>query len=145
MLWRGSLVGIFYKEEVSDMPIYEYRCPACEEEFERVLKFDQYKDPQDCPVCGVVANKLVSETSFVLKGDGWPGKEMRVKGQMATRRKKIGTKEKDHVSPKGGLALAPNVEGERTESWSDAQKLAASKGKDASSYEPVVQKEKQAR
>ena len=41
-----------------------------------------------------------------------------------------------------GGSLAPNVDGERVDSWSDAQKLAKSKGKSAESYEPLVQKEK---
>ena len=41
-----------------------------------------------------------------------------------------------------GITLAPNVSGERVESWADAQKLAASKGKDTSSYESLVRKER---
>jgi len=124
------------------LPTYEYRCPKCDAEFERILKFEQYRDPQECPECGAIADKMVSESSFVLKGDGWPGKELRVKDQMRTRRKKVGQKQKDHVAPKAGMKLAPNVDGECTDTWSEAQRLAKSKGKDASSYEPVVQQEK---
>ncbi len=39
------------------------------------------------------------------------------------------------------VTLAPNVDGERVDSWSDAQKLAKSKGKNADSYNALVQKE----
>lgn len=53
------------------MPIYEYRCPDCGHEFERL---QSYKDPAvtDCPSCGAgQVKKLISKTSFALKGGGW--------------------------------------------------------------------------
>lgn len=124
------------------MPNYEFECPKCGENFECILPFNQYKEPQDCPKCGVIADKLVSKSHFVLKGGGWPSKEMRVKSQMRSRRHRVAQKEKDHVAPGAGMTLVPNVGGERVDSWAEAQKLAASKGKDTSSYEPVIQKEK---
>ena len=125
------------------MPTYEYRCPDCAHDFEKILKSADCKVPQDCPECGTVADKQVSRTSFILKGDGWPGKNLRIKTQMGNRRKKLAQKERDHVAP--NLTLAPNVGGERTDSWKDAQGLARDKGLSAKSYDPVVQKEKQAR
>jgi putative FmdB family regulatory protein len=52
------------------MPIYEYRCSDCEQIFEEWLKtFDEA--PRSCPVCGGRADRIVSNTSFVLKGGGW--------------------------------------------------------------------------
>lgn len=52
------------------MPIYEYRCSDCEQIFEEWLKtFDEA--PRSCPVCGGHADRIVSNTSFVLKGGGW--------------------------------------------------------------------------
>ncbi len=53
------------------MPIYEYACPDCEHQFENIQKFS---DPllTECPKCGVdKLKKLVSATSFHLKGSGW--------------------------------------------------------------------------
>ncbi|MAY80527.1 MAG: transcriptional regulator [Deltaproteobacteria bacterium] len=54
------------------MPIYEYGCERCGHAFERLQKISD--DPiKDCPECegtGTV-KKLVSRTSFVLKGGGW--------------------------------------------------------------------------
>lgn len=52
------------------MPIYEYRCPECGAEFEKMQKISEGAPP--CPSCGhspVV--KKVSASSFVLKGSGW--------------------------------------------------------------------------
>jgi len=53
------------------MPIYEYRCESCGQELEKIQKFS---DPvlTDCPACGKsTLKKLVSASSFRLKGSGW--------------------------------------------------------------------------
>ena len=53
------------------MPIYEYACPDCGHRFEAMQKFSD--DPvRDCPSCKAQnVKKLISATSFVLKGGGW--------------------------------------------------------------------------
>lgn len=53
------------------MPIYEYRCPDCGHEFESMRRISD--DPlKECPECGKQeVKKLISRTSFVLKGGGW--------------------------------------------------------------------------
>ncbi len=53
------------------MPIYEYSCKACGAELEIRQKFAD--DPlTDCPECGSPSlERLVSTSSFALKGDGW--------------------------------------------------------------------------
>lgn len=53
------------------MPIYEYACPDCGHRFEAMQKFSD--DPiRDCPSCQASnVKKLISATSFVLKGGGW--------------------------------------------------------------------------
>ena len=53
------------------MPIYEYLCEKCEHEFEREQRITA--DPiKTCPKCkSRRVKKLISLTSFVLKGDGW--------------------------------------------------------------------------
>jgi putative FmdB family regulatory protein len=52
------------------MPIYEYRCDKCGKEFEEWQKFS---DPviDVCRDCGGKARRLISQSSFVLKGTGW--------------------------------------------------------------------------
>src|SRR5262245_23735413 len=53
------------------MPIYEYRCDKCEREFEAEQRITD--DPlRSCPHCrSRKVRRLISQTSFVLKGSGW--------------------------------------------------------------------------
>ncbi len=52
------------------MPIYEYSCDKCGNVIERIQKFS---DPllTDHEDCGGALTKLISQSSFQLKGDGW--------------------------------------------------------------------------
>jgi len=53
------------------MPIYEYACPDCGHKFDEIQKFS---DPAItlCPKCAQGnVKKLISQTSFILKGGGW--------------------------------------------------------------------------
>lgn len=52
------------------MPIYEYNCQDCKQIFEDWQK-DYEERELPCPVCGGPATRLISSTSFVLKGGGW--------------------------------------------------------------------------
>lgn len=52
------------------MPIYEYKCRKCGKQFEA---FQGITDPElkNCRFCKGRVNKLVSLSSFSLKGSGW--------------------------------------------------------------------------
>jgi putative FmdB family regulatory protein len=53
------------------MPTYEYLCESCENEFETEQRIS---DPPKatCPACGSAGtHRLISHSSFVLKGSGW--------------------------------------------------------------------------
>lgn len=54
------------------MPIYEYRCNKCEATDEVLQKVSD-PAPEECPSCGTKKSmeKLISQTSFQLKGGGW--------------------------------------------------------------------------
>lgn len=53
------------------MPFYEYECRACGHAFEEFQKITD-KPVRTCPECGSRSlRKLISRTSFVLKGSGW--------------------------------------------------------------------------
>lgn len=52
-------------------PIYEYSCQSCDHKLEKMQKFS---DPEliDCPECNQPKlKKLISLSSFHLKGSGW--------------------------------------------------------------------------
>ncbi len=53
------------------MPIYEYQCPKCSHVFEEWLNTSESENPQPCPKCQSQSQRIVSQTSFVLKGSGW--------------------------------------------------------------------------
>ena len=64
------------------MPVYEYRCNACNIQFELRQKFSD--PPADlCPTCGGTVCKMVSAASFSLKGGGWYGDGYGVKAEPA--------------------------------------------------------------
>jgi putative FmdB family regulatory protein len=52
------------------MPIYEYQCQKCGKEFE---EWQRFSDPpvDKCHKCGGKASRLISQSSFILKGSGW--------------------------------------------------------------------------
>ena len=67
------------------MPIYEYQCKACGHHLEELQKVS---DPVlvTCPACGKAAlEKLVSHTSFQLKGTGWYATDFKGKGAKAPK------------------------------------------------------------
>jgi putative FmdB family regulatory protein len=52
------------------MPIYEYRCTKCGNEFEIFQSITDETIPK-CEACKGKAKRLISQSSFHLKGSGW--------------------------------------------------------------------------
>jgi putative FmdB family regulatory protein len=53
------------------MPVYEYACEKCGHEFEVSQRITD-EPVKTCPVCRArKVKRLISQTSFVLKGGGW--------------------------------------------------------------------------
>ncbi|MCS7163999.1 MAG: zinc ribbon domain-containing protein [Thermodesulfovibrio sp.] len=52
------------------MPIYEYECLLCHNIHEVIQKFNE-EPLKNCPICGGAVKKLISQSSFILKGSGW--------------------------------------------------------------------------
>lgn len=127
------------------MPFYEYKCPACEEAFERMLSMSRYDEPQACPACGETAKKVISAAEVIFKGDDWASKNGRIARQMADKNSRLGKKQDERKKEAPVSTLAPNVNGERVGSWAEAQSLAKSQGKDASTYAPKVAAEQAAK
>ncbi|HVK74041.1 MAG TPA: zinc ribbon domain-containing protein [Kofleriaceae bacterium] len=51
------------------MPVYEYRCNACGNDFEYEHRMSEKKTV--CERCGGELERLISRTSFAFKGGGW--------------------------------------------------------------------------
>lgn len=51
------------------MPQYEYECLDCSHKFVDIHKMSDPKPA--CTECGGKVKRLVSQSSFILKGDGW--------------------------------------------------------------------------
>lgn len=91
---------------VAPMPIYEYRCGECGKVLEVIQKFSD--DPlETCPECRGRLTKLISKTSFQLKGTGWyvtdyarkPESKPKTESTDSKTESKIGEKKTD-ASPK---------------------------------------------
>ena len=94
------------------MPIYEYRCEKCGE-FEHSQRIT---DPalQRCPTCKRKVRRLISNTSFQLKGSGWYVTDYARAGGGKDKEKK-GTKD-------GGGESTPSSSTSETSSKSESGK-----------------------
>ncbi len=82
------------------MPIYEYNCSKCGV-FEATQRITE--DPlEKCPTCRAKVQKLISSTSFQLKGTGWYVTDYgRGKGSNGDKQESNGSKEtSDSGKPK---------------------------------------------
>lgn len=128
------------------MPEYAFRCsvPECGAGFFKTLAIVNRNEAQTCPDCSAPATKIVAEgVGGVLRGDAWPGKNIRVKNQMHRRREAVGQREQVLKMDGPQFNLAPNVGGERVDSWDEAARLAASKGKSTDAYTKRALQDKQ--
>jgi putative FmdB family regulatory protein len=103
------------------VPIYEYQCPDCGHQFEQLQKISD-EPIRTCPRCNEMhVKKLVSQTSFVLKGGGWY---------------------KDHYGLKGGGGKSDSGESSSTPvaTSSSDKPAAASSDKPAAASTPTESK-----
>ena len=69
------------------MPIYEYRCEACEHQEEHLQKVSE-KPLTKCPACGKKTyKKLLSAAGFQLKGSGWYATDFKTTGKKPAEKK----------------------------------------------------------
>ncbi|MGD0281696.1 MAG: zinc ribbon domain-containing protein [Dissulfurispiraceae bacterium] len=93
------------------MPIYEYECLACRKTTEVMQKFSD-APLAECPECGGHLKKLISNTSFVLKGTGW------YKTDYAA--KPTGTEKKSTGNKDGGSKVGKDTGDTKSESKTDS-------------------------
>ncbi len=59
------------------MPLYEYKCKECEEEFEALVSFKNADAGTKCPSCSSEkTDRLISVFSAAVSGGGIPGVDM---------------------------------------------------------------------
>jgi len=104
------------------MPVYEYACEKCGHEFEASQRITD-EPIKVCPKCRARrVKRLISQTSFVLKGSGWYSDLYSSKGK-DKKEKSDSESTSDATS-----SSAPSSESKSTESKSDD---ASSKPKDS--------------
>lgn len=106
------------------MPIYAYRCTACEHAFDRLQKMSD-PDPENCPLCAAAAVKRqLTAPSFRLSGSGWYETDFKKDGD----RKRNLTEGGEGAKPETPAADKPTDAGK-----GDVGKGDAGKGKPAES------------
>lgn len=99
------------------MPIYEYACSSCGSVIEVMQKMSD-RPLRKCRKCSGRLQKLISRTSFQLKGGGWyaqgysnssgAGNGSKTEGKKS-REKKSESKKSDSKASGGGKADASSV------------------------------------
>jgi putative FmdB family regulatory protein len=98
--------------EVWDVPIYEYQCSKCNEIFEAFQKITDAPLTK-CKFCHGKVEKLISHSSFQLKGSGWYLTDYSRKTSAGSTGDKPKT---DKETPKAAEKSKPTTESKGTES-----------------------------
>lgn len=61
------------------MPFYSYKCKTCGELFEDIWQSINDEPLNKCPECGGLIVRQISSCNFILKGQNWPGKDIKEK------------------------------------------------------------------
>ena len=101
------------------MPIYEYKCNKCGvvEVMQRITEAPLKK----CPNCKSKVERMMSRSSFVLKGTGWYATDYANKGKDQT------PASEDGASSSNGNAKGESQSESKTESKSEAKASTESK------------------
>ncbi|MDD3249163.1 MAG: zinc ribbon domain-containing protein [Smithellaceae bacterium] len=79
------------------MPIYEYRCKKCGKQFEAFQGISE-PDLKTCKFCRGKVQKMMSLSSFSLKGTGWYATDYKGKTPLAAKPKSAETAESSSAS-----------------------------------------------
>ncbi len=99
------------------MPIYEYHCSKCGD-FETMQKMSD-KPLTTCPTCRRKVTKLISSTTFHLKGSGWYITDYARKGEGGGAAK--GDKKGDDKKPDAASASTDGGTGDGSASETSAK------------------------
>ena len=106
------------------MPIYEYQCQKCGD-FEVTQRITE-KPLSKCPTCKGKVKKLISNTSFQLKGTGWYITDYARKGQNGDEKSSTGSKSEAKSEVKGDSGKSESSSSNNSEKSSSATSSSAS-------------------
>ena len=111
------------------MPIYEYKCNKCGvvEVMQRITEAPLKK----CPNCKSKVERMVSRSSFVLKGTGWYATDY------ANKSKDRAPASEDGASSANGAAKGESQSESKAEAKSDAKASTESKPSSAEKTPPA--------
>lgn len=90
------------------MPVYEYECQKCKKITEAMQKFSDAPLTQ-CPHCTGRLRKMISQSSFHLKGSGWYVTDYARKGDSSPAGKKNKPAESGNQSSEKGSDSTPSA------------------------------------
>ncbi len=99
------------------MPIYEYSCPRCGT-FETTQRITD-APLKRCPTCKSKVERVLSRTSFILKGSGWYATDYGRSG-------KAGSESKSDSAPANGSTTAKPADSGSADKGGSAEKSASS-------------------
>jgi putative FmdB family regulatory protein len=105
------------------MPIYEYKCPKCGV-FE-VMQGIKQAALKKCPTCKSKIERMISSTSFVLKGTGWYATDYAKKTPPSESAKDGKETAANGKSGDSGDAAASKTESEKTTTSTDSKSTAS--------------------
>ncbi len=122
------------------MPIYEYHCSKCGD-FETMQRMSD-KPLTTCPTCRRKVTKLISSTTFHLKGSGWYITDYARKGEGGGAKTDKKGEDKKSEDKKSDTATASA--GESTASDSSSNETPAKPAKDSKSSDKGSKKSEKA-
>jgi putative FmdB family regulatory protein len=102
------------------MPIYEYKCQKCGT-FETTQKITD-RPLARCPTCKSKVKKLISNTSFQLKGTGWYITDYARKGQNGDAKSGNGSKSSSETKSESSSTSKDQASAESKKSESSSSK-----------------------
>ena len=112
------------------MPIYEYQCGKCGA-FEVTQRITE-KPLKKCPTCKGKVKKLISNTSFQLKGTGWYVTDYARKGKNGEAKSDNGSKSAAETKTESKAEIKTETKTESSKSGGEKSSSSASRSTSAS-------------
>lgn len=89
------------------MPTYDFRCTACDLEFQRLLPMGD-KGLPPCPVCAGASRKVLRPPMTIFKGTGFYKTDSVTPSKTVTERKSDAPKPQETSNPQPAATVTPN-------------------------------------